>query len=58
MLLKASLVLSGGTLLCGIVGLFFRVLVGRQAWLAMGLATATAICLTELTSLAYPPGLH
>lgn len=58
MLLEALYFLSGGTILCGLVGLFFRVLVGRQAWLAMGLATATAICLTELTSLAYPPGLY
>lgn len=47
----------GGTIVCGIVGLFFRVLVGRQAWLAMGLATACAISLMELMSLAYPPGL-
>ncbi|KAL0033262.1 hypothetical protein WJX77_000986 [Trebouxia sp. C0004] len=45
------------TIVCGIVGLFFRVLVGRQAWLAMGLATACAISLMELMSLAYPPGL-
>ncbi|DBA76744.1 TPA: hypothetical protein ACH3X2_008774 [Trebouxia sp. C0005] len=48
----------GGTFVCGIVGLFFRVLVGRQAWLAMGLATACAISLMELMSLAYPPGLN
>ena len=53
-----SCVYSGGTIVCGIVGLFFRVLVGRQAWLAMGLATACAISLMELMSLAYPPGLN
>jgi len=53
-----SCVCSGGTVVCGIVGLFFRVLVGRQAWLAMGLATACAISLMELMSLAYPPGLN
>ncbi len=52
-----SCVYSGGTTVCGIVGLFFRVLVGRQAWLAMGLATACAISLMELMSLAYPPGM-
>lgn len=44
-------------MLCGIVGLFWRVLVGRQSWLAMGLGTATAISLMELMSLAYPPGV-
>ncbi len=49
---------SGGTTVCGIVGLFFRVLVGRQAWLAMGLATACAISSMELMSLAYPPGMQ
>lgn len=53
-----SCVYSGGTIVCGIVGLFFRVLVGRQAWLAMGLASACAISLMELMSLAYPPGLN
>ena len=50
------LLCSGGTVLGGIVGLFWRVLVGRQSWLAVTLAVAFAITLTELTSVAYPPG--
>lgn len=40
----------------GIVGLFWRVLVGRQAWLAMALSCSTAIAAMEMTSLQYPPG--
>lgn len=48
---------SGGNLVGGIVGLFFRVLVGRQAWLAMALSCATAIAAMEATSLQYPPGM-
>jgi len=40
----------------GIVGLFWRVLVGRQAWLAMALSCSTAIAAMEITSLQYPPG--
>lgn len=40
----------------GIVGLFWRVLVGRQAWLAMALSCSTAIAAMEMTSLPYPPG--
>lgn len=48
---------AGGTVLGGIVGLFFRVLVGRQAWLAMGLSVATSVAAMEATSLQYPPGL-
>lgn len=33
-----------------------RVLVGRQAWIAMALSVATAIALQELVSMQYPPG--
>lgn len=47
----------GGNLIGGIAGLFFRVLVGRQAWLSMALATSTAIAAMEVTSLQYPPGV-
>ena len=39
--------------------LFFcgcRVLVGRQAWIAMALSVATAITLQEVVSMQYPPG--
>ena len=46
----------GGGLVGGIVGLFWRVLVGRQAWLAMALSCSTAIAAMEITSLQYPPG--
>ena len=48
---------AGGTIVCGIIGLFWRVLVGRQSWLAMSLAVAFAVALTEIASLAYPPGI-
>lgn len=47
----------GGNLVGGIVGLFWRVLVGRQAWLAMALSCSTAIAAMEMTSLQYPPGI-
>ena len=33
-----------------------RVLVGRQAWIAMALSVATAIALQEVVSMQYPPG--
>ena len=33
-----------------------RVLVGRQAWIAMALSVATAITLQEIVSMQYPPG--
>ena len=43
--------------MCGIVGIFFRVLVGRQSWLAMSLAVAFGVPIMELASLSYPPGI-
>ena len=43
--------------MCGVVGIFFRVLVGRQSWLAMSLAVAFSVPITELVSLSYPPGI-
>lgn len=47
----------GGTTLCGIVAIFFRVFVGRQSWLAMSLAVGVGVPLMDLTSLSYPPGI-
>ncbi len=51
-----GLCIAGGNLVGGIVRLFWRVLVGRQAWLAMALSCSTAIAAMEMTSLQYPPG--
>ena len=53
----SGLCIAGGNLVGGIVGLFWRVLVGRQAWLAMALSCSTAIAAMEMTSLQYPPGM-
>lgn len=48
---------SGGTLLGGIAGLIFRVLLGRQAWLSLALSCSVAIATMEFTALQYPPGI-
>ena len=42
----------------GIVGLFFRVVLGHKAWLARPLAVATSVSVLSLTATPFPPGMH
>ena len=42
----------------GVVGLFFRVVLGHKAWLARPLAVATSVSVLALTATPFPPGMH
>ncbi|DBA91079.1 hypothetical protein WJX77_007062 [Trebouxia sp. C0004] len=46
----------GGTIMSGLVGLLFRVLLGHKAWIARPLAVATSVGLLAVTASPFPPG--
>lgn len=46
----------GGTVMSGLVGLLFRVLLGHKAWIARPLAVATSVGLLAVTASPFPPG--
>ncbi|KAL3131296.1 hypothetical protein ABBQ38_000588 [Trebouxia sp. C0009 RCD-2024] len=46
----------GGTVMSGVVGLFFRVVLGHKAWLARPLSVATSVAVLALTATPFPPG--
>ena len=47
---------AGGTIVSGLVGLLFRVLLGHKAWIARPLAVATSVGLLAVTASPFPPG--
>ena len=49
---------AGGTVLSGLVGLLFRVLLGHKAWIARPLAVATSVGVLALSASPFPPGEH
>ena len=49
---------AGGTFMSGVIGLFFRVVLGHKAWLARPLAVATSVLVLVLTATPFPPGMH
>lgn len=42
----------------GVVGLFFRVVLGHKAWVARPLAVATSVSVLALTATPFPPGMY
>ena len=53
---EQDLVNAGGTVVCGIIGLFWRVLVGRESWIAVPLSVASSVSALELMAIPFPPG--
>jgi len=51
-----SAMCAGGTIMSGLVGLLFRVLLGHKAWIARPLAVATSVGLLAVTASPFPPG--
>lgn len=49
---------AGGTVMSGVVGLFFRVVLGDKAWLARPLSVATSVAVLALTATPFPPGVY
>ena len=48
--------IAGGTILSGVIGLLFRVLLGHKAWIARPLSVATSVALLALSASPFPPG--
>lgn len=49
-------VCAGGTVVCGVIGLFWRVLVGREVWIAAALSVGTSLTALELMAIPFPSG--
>ena len=57
-LIAAIMTHAGGTIISGLVGLLFRVLLGHKAWIARPLAVATSVGVLALSASPFPPGEH